>query len=175
MEVFVSESRQPEYEIKFKVKDPDALYAVLGVLTQMQRDTLVGHGSLYIADADGDEKTEHYIDGDGSASLSDIRLKKPDQNWQNVVPSDYLKRGKYEFVHGTALDGSNLKTIRDGERVRYEGNDFYIYHSGNYIYLYDEAQPDAKKLDEKPTHHIPWKEYNGKKRDARNKMFKRID
>lgn len=176
MEVFVSESKRAEYEIKLKVQDSDALYAVLGILTQMQRDTLVGHGSMYIADAEGDERTEHYIDGDGAAGISDLRLKRPDGNWQNVEPTDYLKRGKYEFVRGTKLDGTNLQLIRDGEKTRYKGSDYFIYYSGDYIYLYASELSDKKEVHEiKPEHHIAWKEYSSKHRDSRDKMFKRLD
>ncbi len=75
VELGLSESaktKRPEYSITLKVVDIDAARAVLEVLTHMQKDCREGHGSEYIMDADGDDKAETYIDGDGGASISEI-------------------------------------------------------------------------------------------------------
>lgn len=75
VELGLSESaktKRPEYSITLKVVDIDAARAVLEVLTHMQKDCREGHGSEYIMDADGDDRAETYIDGDGGANISEI-------------------------------------------------------------------------------------------------------
>lgn len=69
----LSESaKRNEFVISLKVTDVDAAHAVLEVLAHMQKDCSYGHGSVYVMDAEGDDKAETYIDGDGGADVSYI-------------------------------------------------------------------------------------------------------
>ena len=69
----LSESaKRNEFVISLKVTDVDAAHAVLEVLTHMQKDCSEGHGSVYVMDAEGDDKAKTYIDGDGGADVSNI-------------------------------------------------------------------------------------------------------
>lgn len=60
-----------EYQVQVTVRGPDALKAVMTVLNSMAYDCAVGHGSVYICDAEGDRRQETYIDGDGGDGVSD--------------------------------------------------------------------------------------------------------
>lgn len=75
VELGISESaktKRNEFVISLKVTDVDAAHAVLEVLAHMQKDCSYGHGSVYVMDAEGDDKAETYIDGDGGADVSSI-------------------------------------------------------------------------------------------------------
>ena len=60
-----------EYQVQVTVRGPDALRAVMTVLNSMAYDCAVGHGSVYVCDAEGDRRKETYIDGDGGDGVSD--------------------------------------------------------------------------------------------------------
>lgn len=63
-----------EFTITVSSASWDAADAILKVLTQMKKDCDEGHGSVYIMDAEGDDKAETYIDGDGGNSIGGITV-----------------------------------------------------------------------------------------------------
>ena len=69
-------AREPKKEFTITVNSAswDAANAILQVLTQMKKDCDYGHGSVYIMDAEGDDKAETYIDGDGGNSIGSITV-----------------------------------------------------------------------------------------------------
>ncbi len=168
----LSEAKGDEYEIKLKVRDHDTLRSVLGLLTQMNKDSTDGHGSMYVADQKDDGETEHYIDGDGAAYVGDIKLKRPNESFRNVVNSEWLKRGKWHFVNAERPDGSTEFNVRPGNQVIFEKETFYIYYSYNTIYLAREPIDEENWQPEKVEHNIPWSKYIGTSYKTRNKMFK---
>jgi hypothetical protein len=170
MKIFISSSKDSDsdsYEVKFLVRETQARNSVLGILAQMNVDTTEGHGSMYIADAEGDDATEHYLDGDGSDYIGKIKFRKVGGPWKNLDNRDFLKRGKFEFVKGVLPDGTSLAIIKDRDRVVFKGREYILTYSKTNIYLEDDQGKVKKTISWKNYLHLSWKD--------RDKLFTRID
>lgn len=86
-----------EVTIVVKTSGYDVPHAILKLLAQMKRDCDVGHGSLYIMDAEGgDDKAEVYIDGDGGAGIASVTYSV-DGGSPVAVSHDEMKNKAFKF------------------------------------------------------------------------------